>query len=125
MQSSRAGIYGNQVGGYKSFTPKPLPPDPPIQLDEEMIHLLSLVERALGRLDGTSGILPNVDLFVAMYVNKEADYYGQQCCKGNQFELCQRQPAHQHISSAPSPTTNGQISAQPALWILWLPLLIY
>ncbi len=37
-----------------------------------MIQLLTLAERALGRLDGASGILPNVDLFVAMYVNKEA-----------------------------------------------------
>ena len=72
MQSSRAGAYINQVGGYKAFVPKPLPPDPPIQLDDEMIQLLTLAERTLGRLDGASGILPNVDLFVAMYVNKEA-----------------------------------------------------
>jgi Fic family protein len=72
MQSSRAGTYINQVGGYKAFVPKPLPPHPPIQLDDEMIQLLTLAERALGRLDGASGILPNVDLFVAMYVNKEA-----------------------------------------------------
>lgn len=68
----RAGNYANQIGGYQAFVPKPLPPDPSIQLDNEMVELLSLAERSLGRLDGASGILPNVDLFVAMYVNKEA-----------------------------------------------------
>ncbi len=68
----RAGSYVSQIGGYKAFVPKPLPPDPPIQLDSEMILLLSQAAMALGRLDGMSATLPNVDLFVAMYVNKEA-----------------------------------------------------
>ncbi|HYU74351.1 MAG TPA: Fic family protein [Ktedonobacteraceae bacterium] len=68
----RAGSYVSQIGGYKAFIPKPLPPDPPIQLDDEMLHLLSQADRELGRLDGASEILPNADLFVAMYVNKEA-----------------------------------------------------
>jgi Fic family protein len=69
---NRAGYYTKQIGGYKAFVPKPLPPDPAIQLDDEMVRLLSLAERSLGRLEGASGILPNADLFVAMYVNKEA-----------------------------------------------------
>jgi len=68
----RAGSYVRQIGGYKAFVPKPLPPESPIQLDSEMLQLLSQADRELGRLDGTSEILPNVDLFVAMYVNKEA-----------------------------------------------------
>jgi len=72
MNFGRAGSYVSQIGGYKAFVPKPLPPDPPIQLDNEMIQLLSRADRALGRLDGASEILPNVDLFVAMYVSKEA-----------------------------------------------------
>jgi len=68
----RAGSYISQIGGYKAFVPKPLLPDPPVQLDSEMIRLLSQADRAVGRLDGASEILPNVDLFVAMYVSKEA-----------------------------------------------------
>jgi Fic family protein len=68
----RAGTYTNQIGSYKAFMPKSLPPDPPIQLDNEMILLLSKADMMLGRLDGMSTTLPNVDLFVAMYVNKEA-----------------------------------------------------
>src|SRR6266496_2760311 len=72
INSERAGSYASQVGGYKAFVPKPLPPNPPVQLSNEMLQLLSQADRALGRLDGASEILPNVDLFVAMYVSKEA-----------------------------------------------------
>jgi len=43
----RAGSYVSQIGGYKAFVPKPLPPDPPIQLDNEMILLLSQADMAL------------------------------------------------------------------------------
>jgi len=70
--NDRAGRYATQIGGYQAFVPRALPPDPPILLDSEMIHLLSQADRALGRLDGASEILPNADLFVAMYVSKEA-----------------------------------------------------
>lgn len=72
INRDRAGSYVSQIGGYKAFVPKPLPPDPSIELDNEMIQLLAEANMALGRLDGTSAVLPNVDLFVAMYVNKEA-----------------------------------------------------
>jgi Fic family protein len=41
-------------------------------LDQEMWDLLSQADRALGRLDGTTDALPNPDLFVFMYVRKEA-----------------------------------------------------
>jgi len=72
INRDRAGSYVSQIGSYKAFFPNPLPPNPPIQLDGEMVQLLSQADRALGRLDGASEILPNVDLFVAMYVKKEA-----------------------------------------------------
>jgi cell filamentation protein, protein adenylyltransferase len=68
----RAGTYVQQVAGYRAFIPRPLPPDPPILFDDELIGLLSMADLTLGRLDGASAILPNADLFVAMYVNKEA-----------------------------------------------------
>jgi Fic family protein len=61
-----------QPTGYRAFLPAPLPPDPPIRLDGEMARLLSDADRALGRLDGVATILPNPDLFVAMYVRHEA-----------------------------------------------------
>lgn len=58
--------------GFNTFVPNKLPPNPPIQFDAEMQSLLSLADRKLGRLDGITQILPNPDLFVAMYVRKEA-----------------------------------------------------
>jgi Fic family protein len=52
--------------------PAQLPPDPPIALEGKLQQLLSQADRALGRLDGSIQTLPHPDLFVAMYVRKEA-----------------------------------------------------
>ena len=41
-------------------------------MNKELTRLLSDSDRALGRLDGVASILPNPDLFVAMYVRQEA-----------------------------------------------------
>ena len=69
---SRAEEFIMQPSGYKSFLPNNLPPNSPINFDGEMITLLSEADRKLGRLDGITQILPNPELFVAMYVQKEA-----------------------------------------------------
>lgn len=68
----RAGRYISQPAGYRAFQPAPLPPDPPLELAGELQRLLSAADRALGRLDGSVLTLPNPDLFVFMYVRKEA-----------------------------------------------------
>jgi Fic family protein len=68
----RSGTFVKQASGYDAFIPRPLPPDPPVQIDSEMAHLLSEADRALGRLDGITSVLPNPDLFVGMYVRQEA-----------------------------------------------------
>ena len=68
----RAGFFMNASSGHKAFVPAPLPPEPPIQYDEDIQSLLSQADRKLGRLDGITQILPNPKLFVAMYVKKEA-----------------------------------------------------
>ncbi len=70
--SSRAGRYVLQPTDYRAFIPAPLPPDPPIQISEKIQVLLSQADRALGRLDGSIQTLPHPDLFVYMYVRKEA-----------------------------------------------------
>lgn len=69
---TRAGVYQLQAGGYRAFIPSPLPPNPPVVIDDAMQQALSLADRALGRLDGSIRTLPNPDLFVFMYVRKEA-----------------------------------------------------
>ena len=68
----RTGQYVKQPTDYKAFIPAPLPPTPPIQMEAELTQLLSEADRSLGRLDGVATILPNPDLFVAMYVRQEA-----------------------------------------------------
>jgi Fic family protein len=72
ISATRAGQYVEQITGYKAFIPNPLPPLPEIMMDQEMWNLLSQADRALGRLDGSTDSLPNPDLFVFMYVRKEA-----------------------------------------------------
>ncbi|NEN96097.1 MAG: Fic family protein [Moorea sp. SIO3I7] len=72
VSANRAGQYVDQLSGYKAFIPNLLPPVPDIIMDDEMWQLLSQADRALGRLDGSTDALPNPDLFVFMYVRKEA-----------------------------------------------------
>ena len=69
---SRAGRTRAQATGYLAYVPSPLPPNPPVELDPEMISLLSRADQALGKLDGIATLLPNPNLFVGMYVRKEA-----------------------------------------------------
>ncbi|WP_074370195.1 Fic family protein [Methanoculleus chikugoensis] len=68
---NRAGVFMRQEGGYDAFIPHPLPPED-LFLDEGLLYLLSKANSALARLDGVTQVLPNPDLFVAMYIRKEA-----------------------------------------------------
>ena len=55
----------------RAYVPPPLPPVPPLEL-ASLLERLSAADRALGRLDGISRLLPNKELFLYMYVRKEA-----------------------------------------------------
>lgn len=68
----RAGRYVAQPTGYRAFLPAPLPPAPSLTMTTELTSLLSAADRAIGKLDGSVQTLPNPDLFVVMYVRKEA-----------------------------------------------------
>ena len=68
----RSGRYVARSTGYSAFIPAPLPPDPPVRLEGVLQQLLSDADRALGRLDGSVHTLPTPDLFVYMYVRREA-----------------------------------------------------
>ncbi len=68
----RSGHFVSQPAGYRAFIPAPLPPAPPIAMDEEMTRLLEVANLAVGRLDGIATTVPSVDMFVAMYVRQEA-----------------------------------------------------
>ena len=55
----------------EAFVPPRLPPTPGVQMDG-LYRKLESANRALGRLDGVTSILPDTPLFLYMYVRKEA-----------------------------------------------------
>jgi Fic family protein len=68
----RAGKNIEQSKGYKAFIPEPLPPKPPLQQDEELLFHLSQANLSLGKLSGLASVISDPDLFVYLYVRKEA-----------------------------------------------------
>ena len=75
LMSERAGFYRTNLSGvaaYRSYVPHPLPPDPPLVLDDEGNKLLVQAHRHLARLDALGSHVPDIDQFIAMFVRKEA-----------------------------------------------------
>lgn len=73
--NNRAGAFVSNLTGemaYQSFRPALLPPNPPIALSGELVAKLVEANKKLAALDGLSARIPNMDLFVSMYVRKEA-----------------------------------------------------
>lgn len=101
QEQARAGRYIQQPEGYRAFIPNPLPPKPPVKLQGEIQNLLSEADIALGRLDGSINILPHTDLFVAMYVRKEAVLSSQ--IEGTQSSLEDVLTAEARVSSPEQP----------------------
>jgi Fic family protein len=56
----------------RAFVPSPLPPNPPLDINEELRERLDRALLALGRLDSITSLLPETSLFLYMYVRKEA-----------------------------------------------------
>ncbi|MCX4162132.1 MULTISPECIES: Fic family protein [Paraburkholderia] len=74
LTHTRIGRFADTTAGgevVRAFVPPPLPPEPPIDI-LSLLDRLSLAERALGRLDGITMLLPRQELFLYMYVRKEA-----------------------------------------------------
>ena len=75
MKKERAGTLKKQLSGemaYFSFYPSKLPPNPPVEVDSEIIDKLINAHRVLAILDDRATNIPNIDLFISMYVQKEA-----------------------------------------------------
>lgn len=75
MKKERAGTLKKQLLGemaYFSFYPSKLPPNPPIDVDSEIIDKLINAHKVLAILDDRATNIPNIDLFISMYVQKEA-----------------------------------------------------
>ncbi|MCC8073863.1 MAG: Fic family protein [Clostridiales bacterium] len=72
---NRAGYFRTNLAGefaYKSFVPNPLPPKPSIEMSDDIISLLVKANSQLAVLESVSSHISNVDLFVSMYIRKEA-----------------------------------------------------
>lgn len=72
---NRSGEYIKNLSGeagYKSFRPTALPPNPELNINSDMLAKLVKANTELARLETASKLIPNTDLFVSMYVRKEA-----------------------------------------------------
>ena len=75
ITENRSGEYRSVLSGefeYKAFEPKDMPPIPIINIYSDMLVLVGQSNRLLGILDGLSANIPNMNLFLTMYIRKEA-----------------------------------------------------
>ena len=73
--NDRAGYWKTNLSGemaYQSFVPSPLPPTPPIEISEDILEQLIKANSQLAILESVATRIPDVDLFISMYVRKEA-----------------------------------------------------
>ncbi len=73
--ANRAGTFVSNLSGemmYKSFRPSPMPPNPTIELSGELLTKLIDANKKIATLEALSSRIPNMGLFVSMYVRKEA-----------------------------------------------------
>ena len=71
----RAGEFVSNLSGkaeYKSFKPAPLPPNPELKIGSDLVKKLVDANRNLMKLDTMSKYIPDVELYILMYVRKEA-----------------------------------------------------
>jgi Fic family protein len=106
-KQQRAGRYVLQPAGYRAFIPAPLPPEPPVDLGEPLRGLLSQADYALGRLDGAVLTLPNPDLFVFMYIRKEAVLSSQ--IEGTQSSLQNLLAAEARLADPDAPADVAEV----------------
>ena len=75
LEGTRQGFLRTNLPGiaqYQSFVPSPLSSVLPLFLSEETVSLLTRCSRKIGELEGISRFVPNADMYLTMYVRKEA-----------------------------------------------------
>jgi len=105
--SSRAGRMVQQPNGFRAFIPNPLPPLPAIDLTGNVQALLSQADHALGLLEGAARMLPNRELFVFMYIRKEAVLSSQ--IEGTQSSLQDVLAAEAKLFDPDAPRDVGEV----------------
>ena len=102
---NRAGTYVINLSGdmsYQSFKPAPLPPVPPLTLNNEIVFKLVEASKNLTLLDALASFVPNINLLVSMYVRKEAllssQIEGTQCTLDDIFDPLIEENTNQNVS---------------------------
>ena len=72
MKSIQIGQLKEQKEGFKAFVPAPFPPQGGFEFDSKIIKKSNEATRLLGKLDGITKLLPDVDFFLSMYLRKDA-----------------------------------------------------
>ena len=72
MKSIQIGQLKEQKEGFKAFIPSPFPPEGGFEFDSKIIKKSDEATRLLGKLDGITKLLPDVDFFLNMYLRKDA-----------------------------------------------------
>lgn len=91
---------------YKSFRPAPLASVLPLNLSDETMLLLSRCSRKLGEIVGMARFVPNAEMYLTMYVRKEAllsaQIEGTQCTFDDVLDPDNQDLAHQDVSEVVS-----------------------
>lgn len=72
MLHMKIGRIIQQPTGYKAFVPDKFPPEESINLNPKTQQLHAKASLMLGKLDGITQLLPDLDFFIFMYIRKEA-----------------------------------------------------
>jgi Fic family protein len=72
MKSMEIGQLKDQKEGFKAFIPGPFPPKDQLEFGPKILKKSDEATRLLGKLDGITKLLPDVDFFLSMYLRKDA-----------------------------------------------------
>lgn len=72
MKRIEIGVVRNQPQGFKAFIPHPFPPESGLDLPPRTLIKNEKATRLIGKLDGVTKQLPDVDFFLLMYLRKDA-----------------------------------------------------
>lgn len=72
MSKVRIGELKQQKEGFKAFVPDPFPPKGGFNFSHTIEQKNDIATRLLGKLDGITQLLPDMDFFLFMYIRKDA-----------------------------------------------------
>ena len=105
IEENGQGTLRNNLSGklaYYSFLPTPLQSLRQLNLTEETYRTLSTCSRKLGELEGMLYFVPNADMYLTMYVRKEAllssQIEGTQCTFDDLLSPSQTQLHHKDVA---------------------------